>query len=374
MKIYLDNNATTQLDPQVCDAIIQELNSSFGNPSSVHSFGQEVRNRLIRARRTIAAYLDVSPQELIFTSGGTEAIQSILHNVRGHVVTSNVEHAAVFSALQHAEKKGVSVTYLEAGTNGAVTAEAVSKAICTNTSLIALMAVNNETGVKTDIASIAAIAEGKKIPFFVDGVSLLGKETFTIPAGVSAMAFSSHKLHGPSGIGALYLKSNQQFLPLIIGGGQEQGRRGGTENILGIIGFAKAIELLEKELPLASVKMRNLRDLLEKQLQERISGVLVNGSGERICNTTNLSFLGVDGESLLLNLDLAGVAVSHGSACSSGSLEPSRILFNMGIPKDVASASIRFSLSRFTTQEEIERCVDIVVDTVQKLRAITGKR
>lgn len=373
--IYLDNNSTTPLDPRILNAMIADWQGAFGNPSSIHSFGQEVRNRLTKARRSIASYLQVKPNEIIFTSSGTESSNMVIKGIfeekpSGHIITSTVEHSCVYSTIRYLERLGCSVTYLSPGLDGAVTAEDVQNAIRSDTRLIALMAVNNETGVKTDFEKIAQIAFEKGIPFFVDGVALLGKEPFYLPKGVSAMSFSAHKLHGPKGIGACYIKSQLKLNPLLLGGGQEYERRGGTENIFGIIGFAEAFHILENELLESSRRMAVLRDRLEKGIQSYLPDVIVNGIGPRVVNTSNLSFLGVDGESLLMNLDLSGVAVSHGSACSSGAIEPSRILLNMGISPDRAKRAIRFSLSRFTTQEEIDRTIEIVVDLVKKMRSI----
>lgn len=368
MPIYLDNNATTPLDPRVLEKVVENLRGDFGNPSSAHSFGQKARQEIQQARRTIASFLGVKPQEIIFNSGGTEGVNTVIRGIpKGHIITSSAEHACVFSAVQEAEKQGSAVTYLSPGAHGAVTAEVVKAALRPDTSLIALMAVNNETGVKTDIEAIAAIAEEAKVPFLVDGVAWLGKELFTLPHGVSAMAFSGHKLHAPKGGGFLVLRSRLRLTPLLFGGGQEYGKRCGTENVPGIIGMAEAIRLLQQELPAATDHMRRLRDRMEQQLLQKIPGALVNGEGPRICNTTNISFAGVDGESLLMALDQAGVAVSHGSACSTGALEPSRILVNMGLPVERARSAMRFSVSRFTTEAEIDAAVAIIVHEVSRL-------
>ncbi|GAB4228940.1 MAG: cysteine desulfurase NifS [Chlamydiales bacterium] len=374
-KIYLDHNAGTHLAPEVLEVMETELRYSLGNPSSVHAFGQETRNRITKARRTIADYLGVSPSEIYFTSGGTEslnlAIRSLFSNNLGHIITSNVEHACVASIVHFLEKQGCRTTYLEAGAYGTVTDDQVESAVEKDTKAIILIAANNETGVMLDIESVAAVAERRNIPLIIDAVSLMGKEVFSIPAGVSAMAFSAHKFHGPRGVGFLYARRNFPLKPLIIGGGQEKGLRGGTENVLGIVGMAKAVELIAKN-PQAVMYMRNLRNHLEYSVQQSLDHVILNGRGPRVSNTVNLSFPGVDGDSLLMNLDLAGIAVSHGSACSSGSLEPSRILLNMGVPMDIARTSIRFSLSHYMTHDEINRCVEILVSIVKRLRSIAN--
>lgn len=379
-RIYLDNNATTALDPRVLQVVVNDLKSHYGNPSSSHSFGQESRNCLTKARSIIAEFLRVKSSELTFTSCGTEGANMILRGVLegksgGHVITSSAEHSAVYATLKQLEAAGCcQVTFLSPGLFGAVTADAVRAALRPETSLITLMAVNNETGVKTDIESIAALAQEMRIPFFVDGVALLGKEIFTIPPGISAMCFSGHKLHAPKGVGAVFIRSNLKLRPFITGGNQENGRRGGTENSSGIIGFAEAVRLLSQELPAALEKMKFLRDKLETGLQKNLSGVTINGQGPRVVNTSNLSFASVEGESLLAGLDMEGIAVSHGSACSSGALEPSRILLNMGIPSEGARSAIRFSLSRFTTEEEIECCIEAVTRVVNRLRLSLQKK
>lgn len=376
MKIYLDNSATTSIHPDVLDLVVSVLQNYLGNPSSAHHFGQESRKRLLQARQVVANYLGIKLHETIFTSGGTESINLIIRGLlegkqQGHILTSSVEHASVYSTVKLMENSGHTATYLSPGLWGAIKPEAVRAAIQPNTQLIALMAVNNETGVKTDIPAIAAIAEEAKIPFLVDGVALLGKEVFTIPTGVSAMAFSGHKFHAPAGTGIAFIRSSLKLRPLISGGDQEFSRRGGTENLSGIIGMAEAIRLLN-DLPSFSQRMSQLRDKLEKTLIQQLSEVYVNGEGPRIGNISNLAFAGIEGEVLLTTLDMEGIAVSHGSACSSGALEPSRILLNMGLPMERARSSIRFSLSRFTTEEEIDRCLSIVIRTVRRLRDISN--
>ena len=374
-RIYLDNNATTPIDPRVLAVLEEDLRVNYGNPSSIHSIGQESRKRLAQAKHSLASFFQIKPTELVFTSSGTEAINMVIRglfqtNSHGHILTSSVEHSAVYATVKAMEELGVDATFLAPGLWGAITPESVRAAIRPDTRLIALMAVNNETGVKTDIESIAAIAQETRIPFLVDGVALLGKEFFTIPAGVSAMCFSGHKLHAPKGVGFAILRKNLNLSQLITGGNQENGHRGGTENVSGIVALAKAIELLHAELPEASKRMQRLRDHLESQLLAKLSDVVVNGQGPRVVNTTDLSFARVEGETLLTALDMEGVAASHGSACASGALEPSRILLNMGISREMARSSIRFSLSRFTTEQEIEECISIVVRLVNKLRVV----
>lgn len=378
-RIYLDNNATTVIDPRVINVISHHITQLWGNPSSIHHFGQLARNHLTASRQTIASFLHVKPSEIVFTSGGTESLNMVIKGLfggsyHGHILSSSSEHSSVFATIKQMESFGCRATFLSAGLLGAVSIDDVRDALQPDTKLIALMAVNNETGVKTDIASIAKLAKERGIAFLVDGVALLGKELFHIPDGVSAMAFSGHKLHAPKGIGFAFIRHLFKLHPLLTGGEQEFSRRGGTENLLGIIGLAESIKLLGEVLPVASEQMRQLRDYLEEGLMSKLSHVVINGQGPRIVNTSNLSFGGIEGESLLTNLDMEGIAVSHGSACSSGALEPSRVLLNMGIAKDTVRSAIRFSLSRFTTKQEIDSCIEIVTRVVSRLRKMTASK
>ncbi len=373
-RIYLDNNATTGVDPRVLEAMLPELSSMPSNPSSIHFFGQGAKNRLQAARDAISFFLKVKPQEIIFTSSGTEAMNLLLRGlfpreVSGHAISSNVEHSCLYNTLLDLQKKGLEPTFLPAGLLGAITPAQIKQAIRPDTRFIVLSAVNSETGVKSDIDAIGQVALEAGVPLFVDGVAWLGKELFTIHPGVSGMAFSGHKIHAPKGIGFAFVRSSLKLAPHVTGAGQEYSLRAGTENLPGIIGLAKAVELLQTELPAATERMALLRDRLEAGLLVKANPVVVNGMGPRICNTTNLSFPKDLGEDLLIALDMAGVAVSHGSACSSGALEPSRILTNMGVPLQIAKSAIRFSLSRNTTLEEIDRAIDIISEIVIRLRA-----
>lgn len=365
-KIYLDNNASTPIDPQVLKAMVDYLETTYGNPSSQHFFGRNARAALSSARDSIANYLGVKSKEIIFTSGGTESLNLILQGLPnpGHIITSDVEHAAVFETLKSLEKKGFTVTYLKASLHGAISPEAVQEAITPQTQCIVLMSVNNETGVKTDIESIASLALRAGVHFVVDAIAQLGKEPIRIYDGMSAMCFSGQKIHAPQGIGFAYIRSGFKLKPFLYGGEQENGRRAGTENISGVVALAEAVKVLKGELPSAAIRMRKLRDQLEEGIRSKIPGIHVNGEGPRVCNTSNISFPGADGEALLAALDIAGVAASHGSACASGALEPSRILVNMGYPKERVRSAIRFSLSRFTTERDIEECINILCNII----------
>lgn len=372
LSIYLDNNASAFLDPRIALAIQKCLNTPYGNPSSVHSYGQEARGLLNQARRNVASFLNIKPQELVFTSNGSEAMNFLIRGVlskkeKGHIITSNVEHVCVQKTLQIFENNGFSITYLETGKSGHIDVEQLKQSIQPDTELIVLMAANNETGVKNDIEAIASLAHAASIPLLVDAVALFGKESLTIPIGVSGMAFSGHKIHALQGVGAAFARTHLKLPPLIVGGSQEYGYRGGTENLLGIFSFSEAVTLLRDE-PASFSRIARLRDKLEKTLLEVLPDVKVNGTGPRIGNTSNLCFNGVDGESLLIALDQEGICVSHGSACSSGARQPSAVLLNMGFPLNEVRSSIRISLSRMTQESEIDHCIEALVKIVPRLR------
>ncbi len=371
-QIYLDNNATTLVDPRVVQAMVPFLSECYGNPSSMHWSGRQAQHHLMQARESIAAFFQVKPREILFTSSGTEGanmlIRGLFPTFSGHIVTSSVEHACVYATVKKLEEKGCSATFISPGLHGAVTVDAVKAAVRPDTRCIVLMAVNNETGVKTDLAAIAEFAEAAHIPLLIDGVCWLGKERVFLPKGVSAAWFSGHKLHAPKGIGFAVVRRSVKIAPLLTGGEQEYGLRGGTENLPGIVALAEAVRLLSDELPTASLRMERLRNKLEQTLRSELPGTVINGEGQRVCNTTNLAFEGIDGETLIMLLDRQGLAVSHGSACSSGALEPSRALLNMGIPLERARSSIRFSLSRFTKEEEIDEAIRIILHIIHSIK------
>lgn len=372
-RIYLDNNATTGVDPRVLEAMLPELSLTPNNPSSIHYFGQQAKQRLQHARETVATFLNVKPHEVIFTSGGTEAMNLMLRGlfpkeIRGHAITSNVEHSCVYKTLNALQKNGLELSFLPAGLLGAVSPNQIENAIRPDTRFIVLSAVNSETGVKHDLDAIGQIALNAGVPLIVDGVAWLGKELFALHPGIFGIGFSGHKFHAPKGIGFAIVRSSLKMQPYLTGGDQEYSLRAGTENLPGIIGLAKAIELFNIELPEATQRMAMLRDRLEAGLMQKANPVVVNGMGKRICNTCNLSFPDTSGEDLLIALDMAGIAVSHGSACSSGALEPSRVLTQMGLPMQIARSAIRFSLSRNTTLEEIDQAIEMTATIVKNLR------
>ncbi|MBI3236660.1 MAG: cysteine desulfurase [Chlamydiales bacterium] len=372
-RIYLDNNATTQVDPRVFKIVADELQAPPSNPSSAHWFGQEAKKRLICAREQIAGYLKVKPQEILFTSGGTESMNLLIHGLllhtkKGHLLTSNIEHPCVHKTLESYASQGLDIEELPTGLFGAVQVEQIARAIRPDTNAMVFTAVSSETVVKHDIQAIGELCHRHGIPLIIDGVALLGKEIFEIPPGVMAIGFSGHKIHAPKGVGFAYLRSHLQIAPHHLGGEQEYGKRAGTENLPAILGLAHAVSLLEKTQEEDLRRIGALKEHLESVLCKEIPPVVINGLGPRVANTSNLCFPGVDGEDLLLFLDLAGIAISHGSACSSGSLEPSRVLINMGLQMTLAKSSIRFSLSRYTTKEEIDFCIEKVIEIVNKLR------
>lgn len=369
--IYLDSNASGLLDSRVIQALTEAMQEPLGNPSSPHSFGQAAKGRLSEARRKVATFLKVAQSQVIFTSGGSEGahllIQGFLKGKQNpHIISSKIEHPCVFETLESLDR--AKITYLPVGLKGSIELSDLEAAITPQTQMICLMAVNNETGVRMDVEGASEIARNNKIPLVVDGVAWLGKEIISLPQGVSGIFFSGHKIHAPQGVGFIILRSRAHFAPEILGGGQEFGLRGGTENQLGIIGLAKAISLLEEQ-QIFIPKIKAMREFFEQELL-KLPGVSLNGTGNRICNTSNLAFEGVDGETFLINLDQKGVLASLGSACASGSIEPSRILLNMGVPMKKARSSLRFSFSRMNTMEEVKKAVSIIQEVHQRLTVL----
>lgn len=362
--IYLDNNATTLIAPEVQQAVLETLALGPLNPSSAHSLGRRGKEIIYDAKQTICRSLGVKAEEIFFTSGATESLNFLLKGFESgakQVLTSDAEHAATVEILSYLNKPLVVVPVQR---SGAPRLQDLEKALQEHAiGLIMLSAVYTETGAKLDLAQTAELALRYKVPFFLDAVGILGKEPFTIPPGVTAAVISGHKFHGPQGIGAVFLRSQQKISPLIHGGGQQKKLRSGTENLAGIVGLAKAFELLNECLPAASLSMQTLRDRFEAKLSHIAS---INGTGPRICNTSNLHFPGIDGETLLILLDQMGIIASLGSACASGSLSPSRVLQNMGLSYQEAKSSLRFSLSRYTTCEEIDTAALAIETIVQQ--------
>ncbi len=380
-KVYLDNAATTKVRDEVVEAMLPYFTEYFGNPSSLHLFAREAGKGLDTARAQVAKALNAKPEEIIFTGGGSESDNMVLRGIpeaykkKGkHVITSAVEHHAVLHTLEAMEKEGrVEVTYLPVDEYGMVTAEQVEKAIRPDTVLVSIMFANNEVGTIMPIEQIGETCKKHGVLFHTDAVQAVGH----VPVDVEKMhidllSLSGHKFHGPKGVGALYVRKGVRIPALILGGAQERRKRAGTENVPGIVGMGKAIELATAELEDNAAKMKVLRDRLIFGIPARIPDVKLNGHPtERLPNNVNFSIRFIEGESILLMLDLNGIAASSGSACTSGSLDPSHVLLAMGLPHEVAHGSLRLTLSEFTTPEEIDYVLDTLPPIVEKLRAMS---
>ncbi|MDJ0580793.1 cysteine desulfurase NifS [Crocosphaera sp.] len=376
--IYLDNNATTQIDEEVIGAMMPYLTLYYGNPSSMHTFGGQVAKAVKTAREQVAALLGAQESEIIFTSCGTEgdnaAIRAALSAQpdKRHIVTTEVEHAAVLNLCKHLEKQGYSVTYLGVDSQGRLDLDEVQASLTGGTALVTMMYANNETGVVFPVEEVGQLAKEYGALFHVDGVQAVGKIPMDMSnSTIDMLTLSGHKLHGPKGIGALYVRKGTRFRPFLIGGHQERGRRGGTENVAGVVALGKACELAQSHLANVSHE-RQLRDYLEASILTFISDTVVNGTTEaRLPNTTNIGFKYIEGEAILLSMNQYGICASSGSACTSGSLEPSHVLRAMGLPYSVLHGSIRFSLSRYTTKDEIDRVIEVLPDVITRLRALS---
>lgn len=380
-KVYLDNAATTKVRDEVVEAMLPYFTEYFGNPSSLHLFAREAGKGLDTARAQVAKALNAKPEEIIFTGGGSESDNMVLRGIpeaykkKGkHVITSAVEHHAVLHTLEAMEKEGrVEVTYLSVDEYGMVTAEQVEKAIRPDTVLVSIMFANNEVGTIMPIEQIGETCKKYGVLFHTDAVQAVGH----VPVDVEKMhidllSLSGHKFHGPKGVGALYVRKGVRIPALILGGAQERRKRAGTENVPGIVGMGKAIELATAELEDNAAKMKVLRDRLIFGIPARIPDVKLNGHPtERLPNNVNFSIRFIEGESILLMLDLNGIAASSGSACTSGSLDPSHVLLAMGLSHEVAHGSLRLTLSEFTTPEEIDYVLDTLPPIVEKLRAMS---
>jgi cysteine desulfurase len=381
-RIYLDNNASTPLAPEVFEAMLPWLRESFGNASSVHWYGQRARAAVEGARQRVASLVGATPQEIVFTSTGTEAdnlailgVGEAPHGHSRHLITSSIEHPAVLSACRILERRGFDITYLGVDHGGLIRLEELSAAIRPDTILISVMMANNETGTLQPLREIVEIARARHIPVHTDAVQAAGKISIDIPSlGVDLLSLSAHKIHGPQGIGALYVRRGVELTPLLVGGNQERRRRAGTETVAGAVGFGRAAELAQRDALTESPRVASLRDRLEQKIISQCPRSQVNGHRElRVANTSNLGFEEVEGEALLLALDMEGVAASLGSACSSGSLEPSHVLKAMGVHSKTLGGSLRFSLSKFNTEDEIDRAAEIVCRTVEHIRSVPVK-
>ena len=383
--VYLDHAGTTPLDSKVLEAMVPYFTQRFGNPSSLHSVGQEARYALDEARERVAGVLNCRSREIVFTAGGTESdnaaihgVATALHETGNHIVTSSVEHHAVLHACQYLESQGFEVTYLSVDADGMVQPEAVYNAINERTTLVSIMYGNNEIGTINPISEIAKSVKkraeelSRTIVFHTDAVQAAGYLSLDVAElGVDLLSLSGHKFHGPKGTGVLYMKRGSPYLPLIHGGGQERDRRSGTENIPGIIGLSLALEAADTVREETSQRCAALRDRIIDSVLQQIPGSRLNGHAtQRLPNNANFSFTGVEGEPILLGLDMAGIAASSGSACSSGSLEPSHVLLALGQSAEIARGSLRLTLGRDNTEDEVEYLLGVLVDLVQRLRQL----
>jgi cysteine desulfurase len=379
--IYMDNNATTRTREEVLEAMLPYFKDVYGNASSVHQFGRIARVAIDRARAQLAALVGAAvPEEIIFTAGGTEsdnmAIKGVAHALRhrgNHIITTTIEHSAVLNACKALEKDGAKVTYLPVDGYGLVDPQAVKSAITEKTVLVTIMYANNEVGTIEPAGEIAKICREKGVYFHTDAVQAAGKVPFDVKViGADMLSMSGHKIYGPKGIGAIYIKKGTKVDPILHGGHHEMNKRAGTENVPGIVGFGQAAELANKELSEECRTMTELRDRLYKGIVDKIPEVHLNGHPEkRLPNTLNVAFKYLEGESILLNLDMEGVAVSTGSACTSGTLEPSHVLTGMGIDAADAQGSIRFSLGRDNTKEDVDYVIKILPPIIQRLREMS---
>jgi cysteine desulfurase len=374
--IYLDNNATTQLDPAVIEEMLPFLTTHYGNPSSGYGFAAMARKAINLARERLAALLGCEPTEIVFTSGGTESNNAVISSAlqleaRGkHVITSAVEHSAVLRPCQDLRKVGCDVTFLGVDPHGNLDLTELEAAIRPETALVSIMWANNETGVLFPIEKIAEICRAKGALFHTDAVQATAKIPMCLrETAINFLSLSAHKFHGPKGAGALYIDRRTSFSPLIAGGGQENGRRGGTENVASIVGLGKAAELALKYLAEGNCKIRAMRDRFEKSVLEMVGGASVNGAGAaRLANTSSLSFEGIESPAALLLLDRQGICCSAGSACRTGSQESSHVLRAMNPSGDGARRSLRFSLGRFNTDTQIDRAIEVIPKVIAKLR------
>jgi cysteine desulfurase len=377
--IYLDNNATTKIDPLVLEVMMPFLTDYYGNPSSMHQFGGQVSSDIAKARHQLASLLNAQPDEIIFTAGGTEsdntAIYSALESQPGkkHIITTRVEHPAILNVCQHLEQRGYEVTYLNVDTKGQLDLDELRVALRPDTALVTIMYANSETGVMFPMHEIAKIVKDRGVMMHTDAVQAVGKIEINLAEfPVDFLSLSGHKIHGPKGIGALYVRKGASFRPHLRGGHQEHGRRAGTENTASIVGLGKAAELAQLNMEIENTGVKHMRDVLEKGLLKSIPEAIINGdTKDRLPNTTNISFKHVEGEAILLMMDGHGIAASSGSACTSGSLEPSHVLRAMGVPFTFAHGSIRFSLSRFNSDDEIKVVLKELPPIIKRLREIS---
>lgn len=373
--IYLDNAATTKVKPEVLEAMMPYLSESYGNPSSLHTYGQVVREAVEESRSKVAKAIHAEPTEIIFTSGGTEADNMAISGVMrrfedGHLITSKIEHHAVLHVAETLEKEGYEVTYLDVDDKGLVNPEELKKAMRPNTKLVTIMTANNEIGTVQDIKELAAIAKAGGALFHTDAVQAMGNMKIDVKdLGVDLMSISGHKIHAPKGVGALYVRKGVRLKQLFSGGAHEKGRRPGTENVASIIGFGRAVELSQENLDGHIARMKEIRDLLISRVLKEIDHSRLNGHPtKRLPGNAHFCFEYIEGEALLLSLDAKGIAASSGSACTSGELEPSHVLLAIGLPHEIAHGSIRLTFSDFSDIKDVDYIVESLKEVVAKLR------
>jgi len=378
-RVYLDNSATTRVDDQVIEAMIPFMREIFGNASSIHTFGQEARAAVEESRREVAELLGADTREIVFTSGGTESDNTALWGVfrsgcrpGNHIITTRVEHPAILATCKALESSGAEVTYVPVNSGGRADPAEIAAAITDRTILISVMHANNETGVIQPIEEISAIARERGIVMHTDAVQSVGKIPVNVrELGVDLLSLSGHKIHAPKGIGVLYVRKGTRLMPFMTGGSHERKRRAGTENVPGIVGLGTAARLALERLPEMHARVGDLRNRLEARIREQIEGVRVNGTPEhRLPNIANLSFEGIEGEAAVIAMDLEGVAVSTGSACSSGSLEPSHVLMAMGLRPEVVQGSLRLSLCYHNAEPEINKAAETLERVTERLRRL----
>ena len=380
MKVYLDNNATTKVDEEVVKAMMPYFSDYYGNPFSLHLFGNETGLAVTEARQTIADLIKVKPSEIIFTASGSEADNLAIrgkakaYKHRGkHIITSTIEHPAVKNTFIDLMEDGFEVTMVPVDENGVMILDEFKKALREDTILVSVMHANNEVGSFQPVEEIGKITKERKIIFHVDAVQTMGKvEIYPEKIGIDLLSFSGHKFHAPKGIGVLYKRDGIRFAKVITGGNQEGKRRPGTSNVPYIVGIAKALKMATENMKEEWVREENLRNYFEDEVSKRIPEIKINGKGaRRLPGTSSITFKYLEGESMLLNLSLRGIAVSSGSACSSDSLQPSHVLLAMGIPAEYAHGTLRFSLSKYTTKEEIDYTIEALVEIIGKLRELS---
>ena len=377
--VYVDNNATTPVAPEVKEAMLPFFEDLYGNPSSMHHFGAPVEKHLIYAREQVASLLGADSEEIVFTSCGTESDNAAIHGTlaaypeKRHIVTTKVEHNAVLHYCRHLQKNGYKVTELSVDQLGRLNLDELQNSLSDDTAIVSIMYANNETGVIFPIEHISQLVKSRGIVFHTDAVQAVGKIPLNLSSlPVDFLSLSGHKLNAPKGVGVLYIRKGTRFVPLLIGGHQEHGRRAGTENVPYIVGIGKACELAQSHMEKERIQIRNLRDRLEKELLKCIPKARVNGDRvNRLPNTLNISFESVEGESILLLLSKEGIGASSGSACTSGSLEPSHVLRAMGVPFNAIHGSVRLSLGRYNTEEDISYIIEKLPPIINRLREMS---